>query len=233
MGKFPWKDVKKAVFFGLVIWFSTWVKSWSWIKGLNDDHGWTDAQTALLATVIASVIGFLIFSAIFARPVMHVRWNRINTPEEQPGPRLSVPSDGTGSYVLIMRLSSQSLVGDLAIRGIKKMELRPTVMLGSPDYVRVVAERAATTIQPDGKGTSGVRCTWGGTLEKAVLHCAARIVFPVNVDSLVASEPNRLKYSLQLEPAVEQASSHVKRGVCWSLARFVHVEAKVTSIYVE
>ena len=233
MGKFPWKDVKKAVFFGLVIWFSTWVKTWCWIMSLRTQSGWTDSQMGLLATVISSVIGFIAFSLIFARPVLAVRWSKVESHDEQPGPRLSVAADGSQAYVLTMRLAAESFLGDLAIRLIRRLDLRPTALLGSPDYVRMVAERGATTIQPDERGIGGVRCTWGGTLEKTVFRSASQVSFPVESDNLVSSDPNKLKHTLQLEPAVSQSSSWVKRRICGILTRLVHLDTKVTSIYVE
>lgn len=233
MGKFPWKDVKKAVFFGLVIWFSTWVKTWCWIRALHTDHGWTEAQIGLLATVISAILGFLAFSVIFARPVLSVRWNTVGSHDEQPGPRLAVPADGKQTYVLTMRLSAESFAGDLAIRLIKKMDLRPTALLGSPDYVRMVADRGATTVQPDEKGISGIRGSWGGTLEKAVFRSASKVSFVVVTNNLVSSDPNKLKHTLQLEPLVARDASVVKRRGCEALAKFVHTDAKVTSIYVE
>jgi hypothetical protein len=231
MGRFPAHDLKRVALFGIITFLS--LRFRPEFDSLKTKHGWSDWQIDLLVMVISAIVIYVVYSLLFARPLMTVRWIALGDYGEQLGPSLHVRKDDPKQqFILMIDLVSDSALGIFVISLVKRLRLGPVIRLGSPPYVRLVAERNCTSfVEPGPSGYWGVRSEWEATVSRGMLNCRSIVTFPVAPQTWIASNQHEMAYAVEGHGSSQMswAGMVIRRVLAW----FVVVKAKVTYIYVQ
>lgn len=84
----------------------------SWLSG-----AYADEAANLLAYFLAAFLIFAVSELVFSRPILRVRWLRLDDGTELLDPEPQVPKDGSGQWRLFCEVSAPSLVS----RGLIKL----------------------------------------------------------------------------------------------------------------
>lgn len=230
MGRFPAHDLQRGLLFGVVTYLTLFFRPH--FDGLVKDHGWKVWQVDLFVMVLSAIIIFAVYSLLFAKPVLTVRWVAERDYGEQLGQSLPVSKVGsTARFILMFEMRAVSVIGIWAISRIAHAGLSPVVRLGSPPYVRLVGERNARPLnQPGPAGYWGVVSDWEPSLTSGALDCRSVVTFPVTPQNLIAGNRHTMEYRIQRE---QPPTNVLIRAFHAVLARFVLVKARVTDIYVQ